>query len=92
MTAEKVKRGLAAILVADVVGFSRLVGVDEVGTIEDLKLHRSEFIDPMIERFAGRIFNTSGDGFLAEFSSVVDAVTCAMAMQQGMANRTVLGF
>ncbi|MEX0351356.1 MAG: alpha/beta fold hydrolase [Paracoccaceae bacterium] len=87
MTAEKVKRGLAAILVADVVGFSRLVGVDEVGTIEELKLHRSEFIDPLFERFAGRIFNTTGDGFLVEFSSVVDAVTCAMAMQQGMANR-----
>jgi len=78
---------LAAILAADVVGYSRLMGVDEVGTLRSLQLHRGELIDPAIAAHHGRIVKTTGDGLLVEFASVVDAVTCAIAVQQGMALR-----
>ena len=81
------KRRLAAILAADMVGYSRLMGADEEGTIARQKTHRREFIDAEISEHGGRIFKTTGDGFLVEFPSVVDAVQCAIKMQQAMAGR-----
>ena len=80
-------RRLAAILAADVVGYSRLMGVDEEGTLAELKAHRRELIDPLITQHQGRIVKTTGDGLLLEFASVVDAVRCAVVMQQGMESR-----
>jgi len=80
-------RRLAAILAADVAGYSRLMGADEVGTLEALKAHRREVVDPAIAANHGRIVKTTGDGLLAEFASAVDAVTCAMNIQQQMAAR-----
>ena len=87
----RVERRLAAILAADVVGYSRLMGADEVGTLAALKAHRREIIDPAIAANRGRIVKTTGDGVLVEFASVVDAVTCAMAVQERMAERTANG-
>ena len=84
MTTSKVERRLAAILAADVAGYSRLMGIDEVGTLAALKEHRRERIDPAIARHNGRIVKTTGDGLLAEFASVVDAVACAVAIQRAM--------
>ena len=75
----KLERRLAAILVADVVGFSALVGVNEERTIRSFKAHTA-ILEPLIAMHSGRIFKNSGDGFLAEFASVVDAVSCADAM------------
>src|SRR6516162_2555960 len=80
-------RRLAAILAADVVGYSRLMGADEEGTLERLKAHRRQLIDPKIAERHGRIVKTSGDGLLAEFPSVVDAVRCAAEVQRGMLDR-----
>ena len=80
-------RRLAAILAADVVGYSRLMGTDEEGTHERLKAHLRELVDPKIGEHRGRIVKNTGDGFLAEFSSVVDAVRCATEIQHGMAER-----
>jgi TolB-like protein/class 3 adenylate cyclase len=80
-------RRLAAILAADVVGYSRLVGEDEEGTLERLKALRRELLDPKIAEHRGRIVKTTGDGLLVEFASVVDAVRCAVAVQQAMAER-----
>src|SRR5579862_5052994 len=80
-------RRLAAILAADVVGYSRLMGTDEEGTLERLKEHRRELIDPKIAEHRGRIVKTTGDGVLIEFPSVVDAVRCAVEVQRGMAER-----
>jgi adenylate cyclase len=80
-------RRLAAILAADVAGYSRLMGVDEEGTHERLQTHLSELVNPKITEHRGRIVKNIGDGFLAEFASVVDAVRCAMEMQRGMAER-----
>src|SRR3984893_10149826 len=77
-------RRLAAILAADVAGYSRLMGVDEEGTLERLKAHRRQLIDPKIGEHRGRIVKTTGDGLLAEFASVVDAVRCAAEVQRGM--------
>src|SRR5437667_5813798 len=82
-----VVRRLAAILAADVAGYSRLMGVDEEGTLERLKALRRELLDPKIAEHHGRIVKTTGDGLLAEFSSVVDAVRCAVAVQQAMPER-----
>src|SRR5579862_9660241 len=82
-----VQRRLAAILAADVVGYSRLMSADEVGTLSALKAHRRELIDPAIAGHHGRIVKTTGDGALVEFASVVDAVACAVAMQRGMISR-----
>src|SRR6266853_569672 len=73
---------LAAILAADVAGYSRLMGADEEGTLERLKALRRELIDPKIAEHHGRIVKTTGDGLLVEFASVVDAVRCAVAVQQ----------
>jgi adenylate cyclase len=83
----RVERRLAAILAADVAGYSRLMGADEVGTLRALKAHRRELIDPKIEEHHGRIVKTTGDGMLVEFASVVDAVQCAVEVNRGMAIR-----
>jgi len=77
-------RRLAAILAADVSGYSRLMGADEEGTHERLKAHLRELVDPKIEEHRGRIVKNTGGGFLAEFASVVDAVRCAVEVQRGM--------
>ena len=84
---EPVQRRLAAILAADVAGYSRLMGVDEEGTLERLKAHRRERIDPKIKEHSGRVVKTTGDGLLVEFASVVDAVRCAVEIQRAMADR-----
>jgi adenylate cyclase len=80
-------RRLAAILAADVAGYSRLMGADEEGTLERLKTLRHELLDPKIAEHKGRIVKTTGDGLLVEFASVVDAVRCAVAVQQAMPER-----
>src|SRR5947207_8859485 len=80
-------RRLAAILAADVVGYSRLMGSDELATLEMLKAHRRELVDPAIAAHNGRIVKTTGDGMLVEFASAVDAVNCAMAVQTSMSDR-----
>src|SRR5919202_6193383 len=80
-------RRLAAILAADVAGYSRLMGADEEGTHERLKAHLRQLIDPKIKEYRGRIVKNTGDGMLAEFASVVDAVRCAVEIQRGMAER-----
>src|SRR5205807_5333670 len=82
-----VERRLAAVLAADVAGYSRLMGADEVGTLAVLKAVRSELVDPEIAEHKGRIVKTTGDGMLVEFASSVDAVTCAIAIQRRMAER-----
>jgi adenylate cyclase len=84
-----VERKLAAILAADVMGYSRLMGEDEAGTLARLKEHRRELIDPKISEHKGRIVKTTGDGLLIEFPSVVEAVACAVAVQRGMAESNV---
>ena len=83
----RVERRLAAILAADVAGYSRLMGADEEGTLERLKALRRELLDPKIAEHRGRIVKTTGDGMLVEFASVVDAVRCAVAVQQAMPER-----
>jgi len=84
---ERVERKLAAILAADVAGYSRLMGEDEEGTLARLKAHRRELIDPKITEHRGRIVKTTGDGILIEFPSVVDAVRCAAEVQRHMTTR-----
>src|SRR6516225_532462 len=83
------ERRLAAVLSADMVGYSRLMEVDEMGTLARLKTHRIELIDPAIAKNRGRIIKTNGDGMLVEFHSVVDAVLCAAEVQRRMARRNV---
>ena len=78
-------RRLTAILAADVAGYSRLMGEDEEGTHERLKAHLRELIEPKIAEHRGRVVKNTGDGFLAEYPSVVDAVRCAVEVQRGMA-------
>ena len=80
MSGERVERRLAAILAADVAGYSRLMERDEAGTLARLKGHRRELIDPKIAEHKGRIVKTTGDGILIEFPSVVEAVACAVAV------------
>src|SRR5215472_9278307 len=80
-------RRLAAILAADVAGYSRLMGADEEGTLERLKALRHELLDPKIAEHHGRIVKTTGDGMLVEFASIVDALRCAVAVQQAMPER-----
>jgi len=87
MAETRVQRRLAAILAADVAGFSRLMGADEEGTLAALTAHLTELIEPCIAEHRGRVVKTAGDGLLAEFASVVDAVRCAVAFQDGMAAR-----
>ena len=80
-------RRLAAILAADVAGYSRLMGADEEGTHERLRRHLRDLVDPKIKEHRGRVVKNTGDGLLAEFSSVVDAVRCAVEMQRAMSDR-----
>ncbi len=87
MAEREVKRKLAAILSADVVGYSRLMGEDEAGTLAALKRHRRDLIDPEIEKHDGRLVKLMGDGALIEFTSVVQATECAVAIQRAMAQR-----
>src|SRR6516164_962663 len=83
----RVERRLAAILAADVAGYSRLIGADESGTLERLRVLRRELLDPKIAEHRGRLVKTTGDGFLVEFGSVVDALRCAAEVQREMAGR-----
>src|SRR5690348_16650465 len=87
MATARAERRIAAILAADVVGYSRLMERDEDLTLARLKAHRKEFIEPLIAEYQGRIVKLMGDGALYEFASVVDAVRCAVLIQQGMAER-----
>lgn len=87
MAGERVQRRLTAILAADIAGYSRLMGADEEGTLAQLKAHRHAQLDPKIEEHQGRIVKTTGDGMLAEFASVVDALRCAIEIQRGMLER-----
>src|SRR5580693_2912018 len=87
LATERVERRLAAILAADVAGYSRLMGADEEGTHERLKAHLRELVDPKIKEHRGRTVKNTGDGLLAEFPSVVEAVRCAAELQRGMADR-----
>ena len=89
MAEERAQRRLAAILATDVVGYSRLIGADEEGTLAALKAHRRELTDPKIKQHHGRIVKTTGDGALIEFASVVDAVRCAVDVQRGTAERNI---
>jgi adenylate cyclase len=77
---ERVERKLAAILAADVAGYSRLMGADEEGTLAHLKAHRRELMDPKIAEQRGRVVKTTGDGILIEFPSVVAALRCAVVI------------
>ena len=90
MSKERLQRRLAAILSADVVGYSRLMGIDEAGTLARLKALRREFIDPEIASNLGRIVKLMGDGMLVEFGSAVDAVTCAIEIQTGITERNTV--
>jgi adenylate cyclase len=85
MVAERVNRKLAAILAADVVGYSRLMGADEAGTLAALKRHREAIFDPAVAAHSGRIVKLIGDGVIAEFGSVVDAMSCALSVQRSRA-------
>lgn len=87
-SSREVIRRLAAILAADVVGYSRMMGEDEPGTLSALKACRKELFDPLVLRYRGRVFKVIGDGILAEFASVVDAVRCAVDIQSSMTKRT----
>ena len=80
-------RKIAAILVADVVGYSRLAGLDEEGTLARLRALRSDLVDPSIALHHGRVVKRTGDGIIIEFRSVVDAVRCAIEVQSGMVER-----
>ncbi len=89
MPEDRVDRRLAAILAGDVARYSRLMGDDEEGTLQNLKTHRKELVDPKILEHRGRIVKTTGDGILVEFVSVVDAVRCAVDIQRGMVERNI---
>ena len=89
MVEDHVERKLAAIFAGDVAGYSRLMGVDEEGTLHQLKAHRKDLVDPKITEHRGHIVKTTGDGMLVEFVSVVDAVRCAVEIQRGMLGRNV---
>src|SRR3954463_10585420 len=85
LTGERVERRLAAVLAADVAGYSRLMGADEEGTLARLKAARKTVVDPTIATHRGRIVKTTGDGVLVEFASAVDAMRCGAEVQRGMA-------
>ena len=87
MTTPRVERRLAAILAADVVGYSRMVATDEAGALSALRSVRAELLDPSFDTHGGRIVKTTGDGVLVEFASAVEALRCAMAIQSGMTTR-----
>jgi adenylate cyclase len=88
LATERVERRLAAILAADVVGYSRLMEADEEGTHERFTAHCRQLVDPKIKEHRGRIVKNTGDGMLAEFPSVVDAVRCAAEIQRAMLDRS----
>src|SRR6516164_4490292 len=90
MAEARVERRLAAILTADVAGYSRLMGADEEGTLAALKACRRELIDPKIAEHRGRMVKTTGDGALVEFASAVDATRCAVEIQRAMAERNAV--
>src|ERR1700723_63778 len=85
LSSERVDRRLAAVLAADVAGYSRLMGLDEEGTLATLKSFRKTLVDPQIAAHRGRIVKTTGDGMLVEFASAVDAARCAVEVQRSMA-------
>jgi TolB-like protein/class 3 adenylate cyclase/cytochrome c-type biogenesis protein CcmH/NrfG len=87
VAAPRMDRKLAAIMAVDVVGYSRLIGADEAGTLARVKAHRVELAEPLITEYHGRVVKLTGDGALVEFASAVDAVECAVAIQSGMAER-----
>ncbi len=87
LATERVERRLAAILAADVAGYSRLMSADEEGTHARLRAHLRQLVDPKIKEYGGRIVKNTGDGILVEFSSVVDAVLCAAEIQRAMIDR-----
>jgi adenylate cyclase len=87
MSSQRVERRLAAIVVADIVGYSRLIAADEEATLKEVRSIRAGVIDPALAQYRGRVVGTRGDGILAEFSSVVDAVRCASEIQDQMADR-----
>src|SRR4051812_42153533 len=87
MRQKRVERRLAAIFATDVVGYSRLMEMDEEGTLAALKAHRRAVVDPKIKEHRGRIVKTTGDGLLVEFASIVDGVRCAVDIQRLMAKR-----
>src|SRR5690348_1018203 len=84
MTEERAQRRLAAILAADVVGYSRLMQADEAGTLAALKVRRSGVLQPIVSKHRGRVVKLMGDGVLIDFASAVDAVECAVQLQAGM--------
>ena len=84
---QRENRRLAAIVAADIAGFSRLIGQNEEGTLRALRAHRQELIDQKIKEYGGRIANTAGDSLLLEFPSAVDAVRCALSIQDGISER-----
>jgi adenylate cyclase len=84
---ENIKRRLAAVLAADITGYSRLIGLDEAGTLRAFRNLRAELFEPTIAKHNGRLVKTTGDGFLVEFSSVVAALRCATELQASMADR-----
>ena len=84
---QRVERRVTAILAADVVGYSRLIGADDEGTLAQLKAHHNELIGPKISEYRGQIVRTTGDGLLVLFASVVDALRCAIDVQRGMVKR-----
>src|SRR6516162_9769633 len=87
MNPDRAQRRLAAILAADIAGYSRLIGADEEGTLSRIRSIRAEVIDPRITAHRGRLVKTTGDGLLVEFASVVDALRCASEVQQLLAAR-----
>src|SRR6202166_4487891 len=87
LSSERVDRRLAAVLTADVAGYSRLMGLNEERTLADLKSFRKTLVDPSIAAHRGRIVKTTGDGMLVEFASAVDAARCAVEVQRGMARQ-----
>ena len=91
MAEARMTRRLAAILAADVVGYSRMMAGDEAGTLAALKRHRKVVFDPIVAQYSGRIVKLIGDGTLVEFASVVDAVNCALAIQRILANEATAG-
>src|SRR6201993_253065 len=87
LSSERVERRLAAVLAADIAGYSLLMGRDEEGTLSQLKAFRKTLIDPTIAAHRGRIVKTTGDGMLVEFASAVDAARCAVEVQRGMGEK-----
>jgi adenylate cyclase len=89
MAEERAQRRLAAILAADVVGYSRLIGIDEAGTLNVLRARRKQVVQPLLERYQGRIVKLMGDGLLAEFASAVHAIDCAVEIQRAMSHANI---